>query len=76
MERSKWKSVVPEEHSSMVHNIILDKSIKRKLKRLEKFFGIGNISSLFDNESEGELGASPSFKKSISARNPEMKINA
>ena len=28
---------------------------------LKKIFGIGNIGSLFDNEREGELGASPSF---------------
>jgi hypothetical protein len=38
MERNRSKPIVPEEHSLMVHNIILDKPIKRKLKRSEEDF--------------------------------------
>jgi len=53
MERKKLKSVVPEDHSPMVHNIILHEPVKRKLERLEKIFGIGNIGGLFDNGSDG-----------------------
>ncbi|CAF1376853.1 unnamed protein product [Rotaria sordida] len=43
----------------MVHNIILDEPVKRKLERLEKIFGIGNIGSLFDNGSDDEVAVDP-----------------
>jgi hypothetical protein len=40
MKKNKSKSVIPEEHSPIVYNIILDELGKRKLKRLEKILGL------------------------------------
>jgi hypothetical protein len=39
IETNNKKSVDPEDHSPIIHNIMLDKLVERKLKRLSKIFG-------------------------------------